>query len=204
MNLAWYVARAGGLVSWALLSMTVVWGLVISTKLFRSRARPAWMLDLHRFLGGFALLFTGLHIAGLMADTYVHFGPTEILIPFAGRWHPLAVAWGVASLYLLVAIEGTSLFMRRLSNRAWKRIHRTSFGLFVFATVHAIASGTDMTSLAARWSALLVSGTIVFLWLLRIVSARGSHRAVTRVATPARARHSTTPAAQNEALYVQR
>jgi len=172
MNLAWYLARAAGLVSWCLLTLTVAWGLVVSTKLFRSRPRPAWTLDLHRFLGGFALLFTGFHIAGLVADSYVHFGPMELLVPLASRWHPIAVAWGVISLYLLVAVEGTSLAMRRLSHRAWKRIHRTSFGLFVFASVHAIASGTDMSGGAQRVAALLVSGGITFLWLVRIVSAR--------------------------------
>ena len=51
-QLWWYVARAGGIVAWALLTASVLWGLILSTKLRPPRVRPAWTLDLHRFLGG--------------------------------------------------------------------------------------------------------------------------------------------------------
>ena len=53
-QLWWYVARAGGIVAWALLTASVLWGLILSTKLRPPRVRPAWTLDLHRFLGGLA------------------------------------------------------------------------------------------------------------------------------------------------------
>ena len=62
-QLWWYVARAGGLVSWALLAATVLWGLSLSSKVFGRRPRPAWLLDLHRYLGGLAVVFVGVHVA---------------------------------------------------------------------------------------------------------------------------------------------
>jgi DMSO/TMAO reductase YedYZ heme-binding membrane subunit len=177
LNIAWYVARTCGLVSWALLAFAVVWGLVLSTKAFRSRPRPAWTLDLHRFLGALAVLFTLVHIGALVADTYVHFGPAEIFVPLASRWHPVAVAWGVIALYLLVAVEGTSLLMRKMSNRSWKRVHRTSYILFIMATFHAITAGTDTRGIALRWASLVISGAISFLWLSRVASAKSARRA---------------------------
>ncbi|HEY0396749.1 MAG TPA: ferredoxin-NADPH reductase, partial [Acidimicrobiia bacterium] len=55
----WYVARSAGLVAWALLAASVLWGLALSTKILSPKVRPNWILDLHRWLGGLALVFTG-------------------------------------------------------------------------------------------------------------------------------------------------
>ncbi len=100
-QLWWYTARAGGLVAWALLSASVLWGLSLSTRALGKRPRPNWLLDLHRFLGGAAVVFTGIHVLSLMLDSYVHFGLVEVLVPFASQLAPGAVAWGIAGLYLL-------------------------------------------------------------------------------------------------------
>ena len=98
---------------------------------------------MHRWLGGTALVFTGVHVVALLADQYVHFGLSAILIPFASKWHPVAVAWGVVAFYLLLAVELTSLARAHLSKRAWRRVHTASFVLFVMATVHGLTAGTD-------------------------------------------------------------
>jgi len=134
----WYVARAAGIVSWALLAAATLWGLALSTHALGKRPRPNWLLDLHRWLGGTALAFTAVHVLALLADQYVHFGLVEVLVPFASRWHPAAVAWGVVAGYLLVAVELTSLARNRISKRTWRRVHTASFVLFVFATVHCL------------------------------------------------------------------
>jgi hypothetical protein len=109
-QLWWYAARSGGMVALALLAASVLWGLALSTKVFRGRPRPNWLLDLHRFLGGAAVVFTGIHVLSIVADSYVHFGLAEILVPFVGSWHPVAVGWGIVAMYLLLAVEVTSLF----------------------------------------------------------------------------------------------
>src|ERR1700722_18814350 len=107
-TLPWYVARASGLVAWSLLAGSVVWGLLMTSKVVRRIARTSWLLDLHRWLGGLALVFTGVHVLAILGDTYVHFGLASVLIPLAAHWHPVAVAYGIVSLYLLAAIEVTS------------------------------------------------------------------------------------------------
>ena len=104
----WYVARAAGLVSWVLLTAGVLWGLAISTRVLRGRPRPAWLLDLHRYLGGLATIFAGVHVVAILFDQFVHFDLVSVLVPLASTWHPVAVAWGVAGLYLLLAVEITS------------------------------------------------------------------------------------------------
>jgi predicted ferric reductase len=164
----WYVARAAGLLSWVLLAAATLWGLALSTRVLGRRPRPNWLLDMHRWLGGSALAFTGLHVLALLLDRYVHFGPMQILVPFAATWHPVAVAWGVASLYLLLAIELTSLARARVSKRAWRRVHTASFALFVTATVHGLTSGTDMRSPLFRLVTLAVVTLVAGLTAIRV------------------------------------
>ncbi|MGZ6980240.1 MAG: ferric reductase-like transmembrane domain-containing protein, partial [Acidimicrobiia bacterium] len=149
----WYTARAGGLVSWALATASVVWGLLLSGRITR-KPKPAWVLDLHRFLGALTVVFVGIHVLAIWLDSYVQFGPSELFIPFASTWKPVAVAWGVVALYLLLAIEITSLLQRRIPRRVWRAVHLSSFGLFVFATVHALTAGTDSGSKATVYFAI--------------------------------------------------
>jgi DMSO/TMAO reductase YedYZ heme-binding membrane subunit len=142
-QLWWYTARAGGIVAWALLAASVVSGLLLSTRLRPPGVVPGWTLDLHRYLGGLATIFTVVHVAAVMLDSYVHFGLADVLVPFASSWHPNWVAWGIVSMYLLLAVELTSLARRRLPPRLWRRIHVLSLPLFAFATVHFVVAGTD-------------------------------------------------------------
>lgn len=170
----WNAARAGGLVAWAVLAASMLWGLALSSNALRGRPRPAWLLDLHRWLGALAIVFTGVHVLGLVADSYVHFGMSEVLVPLASAWHPVAVAWGVIAFYLLLAVQLTSLARRKLPKVLWRRVHLASFPLFVFATVHGIAVGTDTKNLLAVGTAAVVFALTTALVALRV--ARRSTR----------------------------
>jgi predicted ferric reductase len=180
-NFLWFVARASGLVSWGLLAAATLWGLALSTKVTGKRPRPNWILDLHRWLGGVALIFTGVHVVSLLGDTYVHFGLASVLVPFAATWHPVAVAWGVVAFYLLLAVELTSLARSHLSKALWRRVHFASFVLFIMATVHGLTAGTDTKSTAARLVAAAVGSVFIGLTGARIAEA-------VRVEPPARPR----------------
>ena len=147
-QLWWFTARASGIVGWFLLAAGVLWGLALSTKAsttkaLKGRVRPNWMLDLHRFLGAAAVVFTAIHVVSLILDSTVHFGLAEVLVPLASAWNPTAVAFGIAAMYLLVAIEATSLLRKHLSKRTWRLVHFASFPLFVFSSSHGLTAGTD-------------------------------------------------------------
>ena len=165
----WYLARASGLVSWALLAVAVLWGLMLSTRVFDRSVSPKWITDLHRYLGGTALLFTGIHIAALVGDSYAHFGTKEILVPFASGWRPVAVAWGVISFWILLAVELTSLLMKHLPRRLWHAVHLSSFGLFFAATTHAITAGTDTRNAAFVIGCTAALSTVLLLTLVRVL-----------------------------------
>lgn len=159
-QLWWYVARAGGIVAWALLAASVVLGLFLSTRLRPLNAPPVWTTDLHRFLGGLATIFVGVHVAAIMLDSYTSFGVADVLIPFASSWHPLWVAWGIVSMYLLLAVELTSLARRRMPRRLWHAVHISSLPLFAFSTLHFAGAGTDAGNPFAVFGIILLSGVV--------------------------------------------
>jgi DMSO/TMAO reductase YedYZ heme-binding membrane subunit len=175
-EMVWYVARASGIVTWALLAASVSWGLVLTTGTMSRRARPAWLLDLHRFMAGAALVFLAIHVGSIAADTYVHFGPVSLLVPFTGNWHPVAVAWGIVAMYVLVALEVTSLLRARVPRRLWRATHYASFPLFGLATLHALTAGTDRHDPLFRYGILAVTGGVVTLAAVRAVRSERRRR----------------------------
>jgi predicted ferric reductase len=134
-----------------------------------------------------ALVFTGIHVGSIVLDSYVHFGPVEVLVPFTGSWHPAAVAWGVIALYLLVAVELTSLARKRISKRAWRLTHYLSFPLFFLTTVHALSAGTDRSTFLLRAVIAVVTAVVAALTFIRVNKA-DHHDLLTSPSVPAPAR----------------
>jgi DMSO/TMAO reductase YedYZ heme-binding membrane subunit len=170
-HLWWYTARASGVVAWALVTASVLWGLALASRLVR-RPKPPWVLDVHRFLGGASVVFVGVHLVALGLDPYIGFGPADLLVPMASPWKPGAVAWGIVALYLLVAVEVTSLLMRKLPRKLWRAVHLTSFVVFGATAVHAVEAGSDFGDAALQWFGLIAVGLVAFLGLFRALADR--------------------------------
>lgn len=171
-QLWWYLARAAGIVSWALVAISVCWGLLLAGRPISGRtvgwARPHRLLDLHRYLGALAVIFTGIHVGALIADSYTHFDLLSVIVPFASSWRPGAVAWGVVGLWLLAAIELTSLAKRRLPPRVWHRVHLASYPLFAMATIHGLTAGSDAVNPVLRLAMVAAGSAVVGLTVYRV------------------------------------
>jgi DMSO/TMAO reductase YedYZ heme-binding membrane subunit len=183
-QLWWYVARASGIIAWLLLTASVIWGVLLSTDAFPTRRRPAWLLDLHRWLGGLTVAFVAAHLAALVADSYTHFDLAALTIPYASPWRPGAVALGVVALWCLVAVELTSLAMRRLPRKLWRGIHLTSYLVFWLASLHAAFAGTDSTNRLYQVTAAVSIAAVAWALAYRLTSRRADQRRPTRTDKP--------------------
>ncbi len=167
-QLWWLTARATGIVAWSVLSISVVLGMALSTRALGRRPTPAWLQDLHRGSGGLAIAFTVVHLAALLADTYVQFDIADLLVPLMSQWRPVPVAAGIVAFWLLLAVEATSLARRRIGITWWRRIHLTSFALWVLATAHLLTAGTDAGKPWLWGIVLATTLTVATLGLLRL------------------------------------
>lgn len=176
----WWVARATGIVAWVMATAAVACGLALSGRLVRRRRLPAWILDLHRYLGTLTIAFVAVHVIALVADGYVSFGPKEIFVPLTSSWRSRAVTWGVLAMYGLLVIQVTSWGMQHLPRKVWHGIHFTSYAVFAAATAHGALAGADRDNPLVQ--ALAASGVtlVVTLTVLRVVGRRAS----TPVAAP--------------------
>ena len=84
------------------------------------------------------------------------------------NWHPLAVTLGVIKMYLLVAVEVSSIFREHLS-RAWRAIHLLSYALFGVTSIHALTAGTEARDLLSNSVVIVVGACVVFVAALLLV-----------------------------------
>ncbi|MEI6495327.1 MAG: ferric reductase-like transmembrane domain-containing protein [Actinomycetota bacterium] len=193
----WYFARSSGMVAAILLMASFVWGVLMATRALKPVDRPSWMLAMHRWFAGLAVTATALHVGSLIADSYVHFGAKEVLVPFASTWRPTAVAIGVVSMYILAVVQITSWLMKRMSKKVWRGIHMSSYVLVWMVFLHAGLSGTDTSNRVYRIVAVVLAIVVATAAILRIRLGRpAAARAAARAAgTPAAARPNTARSA---------
>ncbi len=165
----WYITRASALIAWVLMTLSVVWGILLSTRVMRRIDNPAWLQDLHRYLGGMTLIMVALHMVSLMLDGWLQFSLAETLVPFATDFKPTAVALGILAFYILVAVQGSSLMINILPRKFWKGLHYSSYVALVLVSLHAGWTGTDVSSWWYRVLAISLISIATISVLLRII-----------------------------------
>ncbi len=166
----WFAMRASGLTAWTLLSATIVWGLLLRTRLLPA-ASPMRLMGLHKYLGSLALVTLAVHLVTVLLDPTLHFTWVNALIPFTASWKPLALAAGIIAAYLMVPVQLVARVRARMgkSGAAWfNRTHLIAYAAWPLATAHYVMAGTD--ALAPASIMLLSSVTLVIVLLL---TARG-------------------------------
>lgn len=190
----WWISRSTGIVAWAVLTLSVIWGLALTTRLLGKFPKPAWMLDLHKHFASLASILVVVHIVSLMLDGYARFSLSDIFIPMHTQWKPGPVAWGIVSLYVLIAVQGTSLAKRHLPLKVWRMLHFLSYPLWALATAHFITAGTDAYEPVFAYTVIGTTILISALTMGRVLSPRAPR--VPTAASPMPA--STSPNAQAE------
>jgi DMSO/TMAO reductase YedYZ heme-binding membrane subunit len=172
-TVTWYVARAGGLVAFGLLTLVVVVGLALSRRA-RLSAWPRFAVeDVHRFLGLLTGFFLGVHGLALLLDTYLPFSLSNLVVPGTAAYRPLATALGVVGAELLFALAITNGLRKRLPHRLWRRVHYLSFAVWALALVHGIAAGTDTRTIWGMAFYTAAAGSVTALTVWRALRSRG-------------------------------
>ena len=91
-------------------------------------------------------------------------------------------------MWLLIAVQLTSLAMRRLPRRFWRIVHLSSYVAFWLTSLHAAFAGTDTTSWLYRGGAAASILAVAWALMYRVAN----RRAVRRAERSAAARTTTT------------
>lgn len=171
-HLWWYVTRASAVLAWVIMTAAVLWGIVLSTRVFRGADNPAWLQDLHRYLGGTALVLSLIHMVSLVLDPWLAMPIDQLLIPLIAEYRPLPVALGIVAFYVLAAVQLTSLVKNRLPQRLWKAVHYLSYVAVLAVAVHGAYAGTDAGAAWYQAVATVIVTASVLALVVHIIMAR--------------------------------
>ena len=184
-KLAWYGVRATGFLAYFAIAGSMIYGLLLSTRLLDAVAHRPVSLALHKDLAIAGLALSALHGLMLLGDHTFAFTATAILVPFASPYAPAAVAVGQFAFYLVAIVTGSFVVRRQIGQRAWRLIHSLTFLGFVGVTVHGIAAGSDSSAPLAIWAYLVPVAAIAFLLTYRVVVSIAERRHRARTETTA-------------------
>jgi sulfoxide reductase heme-binding subunit YedZ len=174
-HLWWLASRSMGVVAMVLVSLSVALGLAMSGRIVRGPGVAARLKTVHEALALSGLMAIVLHGLLLLPDPFLHPGLAGIAIPFALPARRAGVAAGIVAGWL-AAIITLSFYVRSwIGTRAWRRLHRWTFAVYLLGLTHTIAAGTDA---GAAW--LLAMLTISAL----PVVAAGAYRVATLEPSP--------------------
>jgi predicted ferric reductase len=142
-KLTWHLIRSSGIVAYALLMASTVWGLFLSSQIVKEWSPGPISLTLHSTISWLALLLGLAHGLMLMFDEYFTYTLVSILIPFTGPYRPEAVGLGTLAFWIVLLVALSFPFRKRIGHKAWKRLHYLSYVAFGLVTVHGLLAGTD-------------------------------------------------------------
>jgi len=172
MNLTWYIIRGSGFVAFGLLTASLLWGLMVSSKVFGRAVKAKGLQWLHESLGLAALLATIFHMVALVMDEFIEFTWVDVLVPGASEWEPLAVALGVVGFWSMAVVSLTFYVKKWIGQGMWRSIHYLSFGVFVAAVGHGILAGTDTTHPVAIGMYVASVASVLLLTVVRVIGSR--------------------------------
>ena len=156
-QILWFATRGAGIVSLILFSVVACLGLLAVARTQSVRWPRFLTVELHRNLALLSVAFLAIHIVTAVVDPFTSLGIGAALVPLASSYRPLPVAFGVVSVYLVLAVIVTSLLRERIGHRVWRAIHWTSYASWPLAVEHTLTAGSDSFSV---WL-LVVQGACV-------------------------------------------
>jgi len=168
----WLVSRASGIVALGLVTLAVLLGLTMSTKLLRRPGVGRTLMRLHEHVALVGLFAIVVHGLALLGDPWLRPGLGGLTVPFTLSYRPLFTGLGIVAGYL-AALLGLSFYARRrIGVKLWRRFHRATVLVWLLGVVHTLGAGSDASTQALRAFVLLPAIPIVYLTVLRILQSR--------------------------------
>ena len=197
-KLAWYGTRLFAFLAYLAVAGSVVYGLLLTTKLLDAIAHRPVTFALHKDLALVGLGLAGIHALLLTLDGTVPFSFADLLVPFRGPYRPLWVGFGQVAFYLALVVVASFYVRGRIGQRAWRLLHYATFLAFLTSTLHGLQAGSDSGTPWARSIYMGATAAVVFLLVYRITLSVSLRR--NRVRTAAAAHPAAQSSARGAAL----
>jgi sulfoxide reductase heme-binding subunit YedZ len=174
--LLWYLNRSTGLVVLAMLTVSVVLGILSTGQ--GGRLVPRFVGQaLHRSIALWSVVLLAMHVATAVLDSYVDIRWWQSFVPWWGASYlPLWLGLGTLALDVVVIVVVTSLVRARMRYRSWWLIHLLTYAAWGVAVAHGLGIGTDLRSAGWErtvvWLSVAVVGALALWRCARAVAVR--------------------------------
>jgi len=182
-EILWFLTRASGVVAMILISAAIVDGLVFSGREGGRRLRPAWWLDFHRGLGGYALAFTGFHLLTAYGSD-LGFRLVDIFVPGVSKTSTTAMTLGVLAFYDIALTVFTTWPTRKFRRKIWHAVHLLSLPAAILVALHGWQMGSDTMSGWYITLMAVLTAVVMYPAGLRLTGIRRRHRLPTTTSFP--------------------
>ena len=182
--LPWVFERLFAFLAYGAMTGSVVYGLLLSTKILDAIAHRPITFALHQDLASVGLGLAAVHGMLLALDKTVPFTLAQIAVPGMAPYAPIWVAAGQVAFYLMAIVVGSFYLRRRIGQRAWRTLHYVTFLAFLGATVHGVMAGTDSGTPWAWWIYVGSTIAVVFLLAYRIALSFAGERTIPPAGVP--------------------
>ena len=165
----WYLSRVSALIGYFFMWLSMIWGLLLSTKLVKSRISPALIFGTHELLALMGMGFALFHAFILLGDSYLKFRLSDILVPFSSSFQTVPIGIGTLSLYLYGLLMVSFYIRKRIGKKVWRALHYTTFLAFIAVTAHGLFVGTDSAFWLVKTMYLSAVTSVLFLVYHRIL-----------------------------------
>ena len=161
-SVAWYVARATGVVTLGFLTASVLLGILTSFR-WSSPRWPRFVVEfVHRNVSLLVLVFLAIHVVTVVADSFAPIRWIDVVVPFVSAYRPFWLGLGAVAVDLLIALVVTSLLRHRIGFTTWRFVHWLAYACWPVAVLHGLGTGSDTrTGLVLVFTAACVVSVLV-------------------------------------------
>jgi sulfoxide reductase heme-binding subunit YedZ len=173
------IAASAGFVSYFLLWLSAVWGVVLKNGWGFTRVRHATIYGIHQTLTLFGLTLGVVHALAQLAAPGTHVRVVDEILPFANPQDPVGIGLGVIALELMLALAVSVLVQRWLGYHRWRRLHVLAYVSYTLLTGHLLISGSETGAFLVRLPIVLSLVVLIGLASASTIAARMSSRGAT-------------------------
>ncbi|MGZ9166554.1 MAG: hypothetical protein ACXW4U_15395 [Anaerolineales bacterium] len=167
----WYLSRATAFVSLSILWISMALGLGLTNKVARLWPGASAAFAIHEYMSLLGLAFALFHALVLLGDHYINFTVAQIFMPFSTvDYRPTWVGIGQIGFYVWLIVSLSFYVRSSIGQKTWRVIHYLSFAMYIMGLVHGLFSGTDSTANWAQWYYWISGGSLLFLFVYRIIN----------------------------------
>lgn len=167
----WYLSRATAFVSLTILWLSMALGIGITNKMARLWPGAPAAFAVHEYVSILGMAFALFHALVLLGDRYINFTFAQILVPFATvDYRPLWVGVGQIGFYVWLIVNLSFYIRRLIGQKTWRVLHYLSFAMYIMGLAHGLFSGTDTSASWAQWYYWVSGGSLLFLFVYRILN----------------------------------